>query len=150
MSIKCPCGEEIAIDGTHIHLAGRVVPEQTSAACFETPAEEIAEFIDAVVQGRRQDWIEAYYGHPGFNLHDANVVFDILTRRHAQTLLQIRQCEHCGRILLERAPNSDVWRVFAPESRDFRCALAGLALTRQELLESVVFAEDRPPWWKVW
>jgi hypothetical protein len=120
-------------------------------ACFETPAEQIADFFRACQEGRRQGWVEEFYGQTGFDLQNENVILDILHRRHSQMLLTIFQCDQCGRISIERAPSTFSFRSFEPEDRDWDGALGAPGSPEASLSGSrVTFAEDKRCWWKFW
>lgn len=147
-SIRCACGHDYAHDAAHAGQTGHVLRGQDSAACYEAPAEEIEGFIQANLAGRRQEWVEQYYGQAGFDLHDANVVYDLLTRRHAQHLLRVYQCPECGRLAIERAPNSLSFRFFMPDGDDWNGTLASRVYVNPDLLGPVTFAEDKCSWWK--
>ena len=149
LTLKCPCGHETAENEPHSHRLGHIVRDQDMVTCFETPAAEVADFLRAIQEGRRQVWVEEFYGKVGFDLQDGNIIQDILTRRHAQTLLTIFQCEECGRISIERSPSTFSFRSFEPESRDWRGALASRPFVDPIWAGQVTFAEDKP-WWKFW
>jgi hypothetical protein len=149
MNIKCPCGNIIVDDGEPSHQSGHVLRDQDSTTCSETTAEEIAGFIQAIVNGRRQEWVEQFYGQVGFDLHDGNVVLDILTRRNPETMLGVYQCDHCGRLSLERAPKTFSYRTFKPEQEGWTGALAAKPTLSPALVETVP-GDGEKPWWKLW
>lgn len=148
MNIKCPCGNIIVNNGAPSHQHGHVMRDQDSATSSETAAEEVAGFIQAIVNGRRREWVEQFYGQIGFDLHDQNVVVDILSRRQQEATLQLYQCDGCGRLSLERAPNCYMFRTFKPEQEGWTGALASRPVLSPVLVEAV--PEGDKPWWRVW
>ena len=114
----------IVDNGAVQHHMGSILREQSREDYYNRATNEVVEFIRAVQAGKRREWIEQFYGKPGFDLEDGSVIFDIWTRRDPETVLDIYQCDACGRIFIERAPHSFAYRPFNPEEEDWRGTLA--------------------------
>lgn len=126
MKFRCTCGNIISDNGLCDHIKGHILREQSFNAAYEQPADRIAEFIQAVVAGKRKEWIEEFYGQPYFEVSDSSVVFDIIDYARIRTKLDIYQCEACGRLFIEREPQqaSGTMRAFIPEDADWRGTLS--------------------------
>ena len=60
MKFKCTCGHVIRDNGQSDHIKGHILRGQSFHAAYEQPSESIAEFIQAVVAGKRREWIERF------------------------------------------------------------------------------------------
>jgi hypothetical protein len=123
---QCTCGHIISDNGQFDHIKGLILREQSSDVAYEAPSDTIADFIQAIAAGKRREWIENFYGRPGFDLEDSSVVFDIMLYARQRSALDIYQCEACGRIYIEREPqqSSGALRRFKPEDPDWQGTLA--------------------------
>jgi hypothetical protein len=126
MKFKCTCGHTVIDNGQFDHIKGQVLRAQSFQATYEQPSDSIAEFIQAVVAGKRKEWIESFYGQPYFEIADSSVVFDIIDHARHRTALDIYQCEACGRLYVEREPRqaSGTLRAFKPEDIDWKGTLS--------------------------
>ena len=145
----CTCGQLVVDNGAITHHMGRILLEQSSEQYHERATHEIADFIKAVQAGKRREWIEQFYDKPGFDLEDSSVVFDIWTRHDPATLIDIYQCDACGRLWVERAPHTFTYRAFKPEQEDWKGALA-VKLPEQTGAVTLPVKPPRRPWWKFW
>ena len=146
---RCTCGYLIVDNGAVAHHMGRILREQSSEPYHERATHEVADFIRAVQAGKRREWIEQFYGQPGFDLEDGSVVVDIWTRRDPETVLDIYQCDACGRVFIERAPHTFTYRTFRPEDADWRGALA-VQLPPEAAAVTVPSQPPRKSWWRFW
>ena len=119
MKSQCECGNIIADDGRLQHK-GRILREQSFAKAYEKPAAQVEDFIRAIREGRRKEWIDSFYGNPGVDIEDVSVLFDIISFSQERVGLDIYQCEACGRIFIEHAPQSFTHRTFKPEDEDWK------------------------------
>ena len=128
MKFKCTCGHTVIDNGKFDHIKGQVLRWQSFHAAYEQPSATIAEFISAVTEGRREEWIGKYYGQPAVGADNSEVVFDIINNAHLRTALDMYQCEGCGRIHIGKSPQSDSpLRSFKPDAEDWRGTLADQA-----------------------
>src|SRR5436190_17580618 len=98
MKFKCTCGHVMVDNGQSDQIKGHIVRAQSFDGVYEQPCNSVAEFIQAVVAGKRKEWIEAFYGQPGLEIDDRSIVFDIIDYARHRTALDIYQCEVCGRL----------------------------------------------------
>lgn len=148
---RCTCGHIVVDSGQSEHIKGLVLRDQSFDVVHDQPSETAAEFIRAVVEGRRKEWVEKFYGRPYFEISDSSVVFDIMSYARDRAALDIYQCEACGRIFIEREPQqaSGSLRCFKPEDSDWRGALA-VQLPPKSLLVPEPGQAPRRPWWRFW
>jgi hypothetical protein len=144
-SFLCPCGKSIADDGAINPNLGKILRDQSDEQYHQRATQEVTGFIKAIQSGKRKEWMEEFYGKQGFDLDDPNVVFDIWTRNDPATMLDIHQCDACGRIFIERAPHTFTYRVFKPEHDDWRGALT---VELSEHVPAVRAATQK--WWRFW
>src|SRR4051794_643734 len=86
---------------------------------------QVADFLAAVRDGRRREWLEQRCG-PGYpqELSDAEVISDILTWSQNPYVLSIAECERCGRLHVQTAPGRNEYRTFVPDEPGYHRALA--------------------------
>ena len=126
MRFTCKCGQIIRDNGQFDHIKGHILREQSFRVAYEQPSELIAEFIQAVAAGKREEWIERFYGQPYFDTSDSSVVFDIIDHARFGMALSVYQCEGCGRLWIEREPRQDsgTLRCFKPDETDWKGTLS--------------------------
>src|SRR5262245_47145070 len=114
---RCACGHIVVDNGRFDHIKGHISRAQSFGDVYEKPCATVAEYVRAVVKGKRKEWIEDFYGRSYFDIEDSSVVFDIFNYARLGSDLDIYQCEKCGRIFIEREPrqSSGALRSFKPE-----------------------------------
>lgn len=95
---RCTCGHVIVDNGRFDHIKGLILRDQSFDVAYEQPSATVAEFFRAVLEGKRKEWIESFYGRPDFDIPDSSVVFDIMYHARHRCGLDVYQCEACGRI----------------------------------------------------
>lgn len=149
MRFKCACGFVIVDNGAVEHHMGRILREQDREIYHDLATRDVVDFIKAIQAGKRREWIAEFYAQPDFDLDDTSVVFDIWTRRDPTMMLDIYQCDACGRVYIEREPHTFRYRCFKPEHEDWRGALA--VQLPPEAASATVPSKPKPrPWWKFW
>jgi hypothetical protein len=148
---RCLCGHIIVDNGRFDHIKGLVLRDQSFDVAHEQPSETVAEFIQAIAEGRRKEWVEKFYGRPYFEISDSSLVFDIMSYARLRAGLDIYQCEACGRIYIEREPqqSSGSLRCFKPEDSDWRGTLA-VQLPPESSTTTLPEQPPRRPWWRFW
>ena len=148
---QCTCGHVIVDNGRFAHIKGLILRDQSFDVAYEQPSATVAEFIRAVSEGKRKEWIESFYGRPYFEISDSSVVFDIMNWANLRCGLDVYQCEACGRIYIEREPyqSSGSLRCFKPEDTDWRGTLA-VELPLESPAVTVLPQSLCRPWWKFW
>ncbi len=127
MKFRCPCGDIVTDSSVDaFHHEARILRKQGFSGTYDNPAEKVAQFIDAIRQGKRKEWVDSFYGgrSRGVEIKDSEVVFDIFDLAHHGLGLDMYQCDACGRIFIERIPGSFTYRSFKPEDEDWQGTLA--------------------------
>lgn len=120
----CSCGKRIHLTVFPNPNSGSITRDQDEGEFYDKVGQDIAVYIQAVVDGRRREWIAEQYdlaldGEPNklvelmFDLTDAQVVEDIMLRR--ERTLRIIQCPYCGRIWVQDEPGVNKYLSFTPE-----------------------------------
>ena len=148
---RCTCGHIIVDNGQFDHIKGLILRDQSFDVAYEQPSATVAEFIRAVSEGRRKEWIESFYGRPYFEISDSSIVFDIMDYARHCSGLDVYQCEACGRIYIEREPqqSSGSLRCFKPENTDWRGTLA-VQLPSESSPVTVLPQLPSKSWWRFW
>lgn len=134
--VRCSCGHhwsETVIPAEGYANHGWIMRDQDREAYYGDTAKQIAEFIDAVVSGRRDEWIRQKFG-AGYptELENADIVDDIMSLGRKE--LFVFQCESCGRLWVQEAPFEGNYQPFKPEG-DWKDILAVHKSTQPEHLE---------------
>lgn len=130
MKFRCQCGHVVVDDGRFEHIRGQILRAESFESVYEGPSKTIADFISAVAQGQRKEWIARFYGKSDFDLPDHSVVFDIINYSHLRSGLDIYQCEACGRIFIETAPEAGTYRSFKPDDEEWKGTLSDKSAAR--------------------
>jgi hypothetical protein len=126
--LRCQCGHVIVDQRADLPYLAGVLAEQDRDT-VEDFADECVRYFAAVAAGRRQEWLARWYNKQNGALDgfaDSSVVYDIfssLVERHSRDLYQ---CQGCGRLHLQVAPQGDRFRSFAPDG-EWHDALVGRA-----------------------
>jgi hypothetical protein len=58
----CRCGYIISFNVVPCRYEGAVIPDSIEDGLYEAASHEISQFIDAVKENRRDDWLRLFYG----------------------------------------------------------------------------------------
>lgn len=117
----CKCGNLIGFNADPLRYEGAVRGDSVADTVNEMAAKEVASYLSAVQAGQREEWLQKFYGST-FEIGDADVVSDILSRHLMFSSRVIHQGEQCGRLWLQRKPGENIWNAYLPEG-DWRGAL---------------------------
>lgn len=125
--LGCPCGYTISDNTDNLPYKGLIIRDQDYESVFDSMSEDIAAFIRALLEGKRQEWLGERYSqdYAGLNLEDSEVVHDLITGYLLRRGLDIYQCERCGRIHIEDRKNKNH---FFPFSADLENATGVLSV----------------------
>src|SRR5262245_56771744 len=84
---------------------GWMLREHDQEGYYEGTSKDIAAFFAAIQASRRNAGIAEYFSpqHPN-DVSDEGIVYDIIAHRKYQLVLSVAECEHCGRLWLQRGP----------------------------------------------
>lgn len=115
--LKCLCGQvyrdPVVLEGGK-PSEGWLLRDQDAEQYYQDLSNDIAEFIDAILAGKRNEWLAKRF-HNGYptNLSNAQVIQDL---RHAHSVdLSVIQCSNCGRLWVQEQPFANKWRSFRPD-----------------------------------
>lgn len=114
--MACRCGGTIRDHNYPCPTEGSVLREQDEEAWTDGACRDIVAFFAAVKDGRRNDWLGAYFT-PQYptDVSDEGVVHDILSAHLERVLLSLAECERCGRLHLQRDVGVNSYRSYAPD-----------------------------------
>ena len=124
--LRCQCGHVIVDQATDLSYLASVVADQDRDT-VELFAAECARYFAAIAAGQRQEWLTQWYGKYDDalgGLADASVVHDIYSSTVERHCRDLYQCQGCGRLHLQVAPQGDRFRAFAPDA-EWQNALIG-------------------------
>ncbi len=123
MKFKCRCGHIVVDRDSDLPYKGEIIRDQSYEDFYEKSSLLAGEFIKAINEGRRQDWIKSFYEGRDLNVSDSGVISDIYCRASVENGLNIFQCESCGRIFIEKHSDSNAFVCFKPVSDDWKGVL---------------------------
>lgn len=120
MKFKCRCGHIVVDRDTDLPYKGEIIRDQSYESFYENSSLLAGEFIKAINEGVRQDWIKSFYDGRDLNVSDSEVISDIYCRASIENGLRIFQCELCGRIFINKNPKNSTFVCFQPEDNDWK------------------------------
>ncbi len=113
--LGCECGSVISDTTDNIPYKGSIIRDQDDEALYDSVANDISAFIEALLQGKGEEWVRSYFlsGYPVDNIKNEEVVSDIISRHLLSHRLDIYQCMECGSIKIQKAPESEIFSSFA-------------------------------------
>ncbi len=127
--LGCICGHTIVDQTIDIAYKANFIRDQD----FDTIANwttDVENFINAVKNGRRDQWLNEYFGSDVYKtISDSSVVFDISSRHTLDYKSTIYLCEKCGRIKIQIG-NSNKFLSFSPEDKEWPDLFKGLSKTQ--------------------
>lgn len=110
--LGCECGGVIYDQTDFIPYKGDIIRDQDKERVYDTIAMDINAFIEAILQGKREEWIGSYFliGYP--QVDNLSVVSDIIARHVIRRELTILQCMQCGSIKIQNSSRSNMFSSF--------------------------------------
>ena len=123
---KCLCGETISDTHYPRPTAGVIVKQMDEEKFYDRVSASIAEFMSAVADGRRDQWITSRFGdqYPK-DLDDASVVSDLLAAGGLDIRVLIDECPSCGRLHVQKQPESPRNVSYVPDAKGYQGVLRG-------------------------
>jgi hypothetical protein len=116
--LRCECGYLIVDQADNLAYKGRILRDQVADRFFDRTANDIAMFVEAILKGKRQDWLVDHFTdvYPA-DTDTAGVIHDIIAGYFIlKESIMIYQCEQCGRIWIQEQARSNNFRSFVPDS----------------------------------
>jgi hypothetical protein len=114
--LGCDCGGVISDTTNDIPHKGAIIRDQDTQRIFdEGIAKDVDSFIEAISQGKREEWMRGYFlpAYPFASISNLEVVSDIISRRVLERQLDIYQCSSCGSIKIQNESSSNMFSSFA-------------------------------------
>ena len=114
---------------SNLPYKGEIIRDQSFESFFEKSSVTAGRFIQAIRDGKRQEWIKDFY-NSDFEISDDSVIADIYSYASAANGLLILQCMSCGRIFISSVPFAHMnpqcnnFVCFKPEDDDWQNILA--------------------------
>ena len=141
MKFRCPCGEAVYDQTDFLPYKAELLADQDWEIRNGIIEADSHSFLSAVRDGRRTEWIQAFYRcdeSQAAQREDRDVIWEIIDRADFPLKREIYQCEACGRLFFQhpRDPKNPKFIVFAPEGDDWKEVLAGKQEGPAEFLPS--------------
>ena len=107
---QCTCGHVIRDTHYDLPYKGSVRRDQDDEYFWDVVTRELALLTEAIVGGRREEWISRNFlpGYPR-NVSTEGLISDYLSGFNEKFLLQIFECENCGRLWIQEQPQTDIF-----------------------------------------
>jgi hypothetical protein len=127
--LGCACGHMITDQTPNIPYKASFIRDQDSET-FWKYADDIASFINAVKENRRDQWIKGHFSenYP-VGISDSSIIFDIVSNHQRKLSGDIYQCEKCGRIKIQ-VKDTNVYSSFKPEAYSDDAIFRGLTIPK--------------------
>ena len=122
--MACLCGGTISNTLCPCPTEGWILRDQDQERYYDGTSKDIAAFFAAIQAGRRNNWIAEYFSreYPG-DVSDEGIVYDIIAHHKRQLVLSVAECEHCGRLWVQRAPGVNEYRGYSPDEPGYAAVL---------------------------
>ena len=115
MKFLCECGHVIRDQTDYLPYKGWVMRDKLDEAFYDAATQSIADFLNACVQGTRDEWLTEQFGSEYPRESDEAVIYDLMSTAEIRYSLHIYQCEACGRLWLTDRHNPSRMLSFVPE-----------------------------------
>lgn len=114
--MACRCGGIINDTLNPCPTEGWILRDQDREAFSDGACRDIAAFFAAVRNGRRAEWIAAYFStqYPA-DVSDESIASDILSVHERRIHLSNAECVQCGRLWVQRNPGVNSYRSWTPD-----------------------------------
>ena len=121
--LACPCGYVLSDAEYPSPTQGSIVRQQDEERIDNAFTQAVSSFLAALREGTKLSWLRDRFGdsYPP-DASDAEVISDLLSL-HAMPL-SVSECDHCGRLLVQREPGVNEYVAFMPENETCNRILA--------------------------
>jgi hypothetical protein len=122
--MACLCGATISDTLCPCPTEGWILRDQDQEGYYEGTSKDVAAFFAAVQAGRRNAWIAEYFSpqYPN-DVSDEGIVYDIIAHPKRQLVLSVAECEHCGRLWVQRGLGMNQYRSYSPDESGYAAVL---------------------------
>ena len=113
--MACLCGGVLRNNTIPCPTEGWLFRDQAQDAYHFGACRDIAAFMAAALAGRRAAWIAAYFSPEYPDVGDQSIVHDILCAHKQEVVLSVAECDQCGRLWVQREPEVNAYRSYAPD-----------------------------------
>jgi hypothetical protein len=118
--LGCVCGHTITDQTDNIPYKAKFIRDQDFDEYSDKYTEDVASFIDAVKEGKRDEWIKMYFSETyPMNINNSSVVFDIVSVQRSRFEGELFQCETCGRVKIQ-VRDENLFASFTPEDDRYK------------------------------
>lgn len=129
--LGCICGHTIVDQTDDLPYKADFIRNQ-DADTVDQRTSDIASFIEAIKNGKREEWLYSYFGtDTHISESDESAVFYIILKNTSKYESLIYQCGNCGRIKIQ-VGNSNNYLSFAPEDKGWADLFKGLSQTKEK------------------
>jgi hypothetical protein len=117
--LGCVCGHVIRDQTDNVPHKAKFVRDQDFGDYSDKYMDDISAFIEAVKDGRRNEWIKKYFSETyPTNIDNSSIVFDIISAQNAVFEGYLYQCDNCGRIKVQ-VQDKNLYASFVPEDENY-------------------------------
>ena len=118
--LGCVCGHIITDQSDNISYKAKFIRDQDVEEYSDKYTDDIASFIEAIKNNRRDEWVRNYFPEPyPTNINNASIVFDIVSSQTSGFESDLYQCENCGRIKIQ-VQDKNLYASFLPEDDRYK------------------------------
>ena len=122
--MACRCGAIISDTAVPCPTEGWIRRDQDQDDYFGTVSRDIVAFFAAVDAGQRESWIKGHFSpmYPS-DIHNGEVVNDILASHAKRFELSVCECTECGRLHVQRSNGENSYYSYAPDEQGYKGVL---------------------------
>ena len=115
--LSCTCGHLIIDQSDSLPHKGWILKDTDHDTVYNSIADECEMFVNAVVDGKRDAWLQQYFR--GANTRDAShsdVFFHFVSALLRKHLREMFECSECGRLWVQKPGCINEFVPFQPDS----------------------------------
>ena len=117
LKFGCRCGYTISLVASPSPHEASLIFAPDFDKLSNKRAAAIDAFLEAVREGKRNEWITEFYGWPQFGISDGSIIDDIITQEDVFSL-SIVICPECGRLYRQRQHGVNEYECYLSEPTD--------------------------------
>lgn len=132
--LSCKCGHVIRDTHYDLPYKGHVRRDQDDEYSFDVITHELALLTEALVSGKRDEWIDRNFlpAYPR-DVSVESLISDYLSGFDERFVLQVFECENCGRLWVQEQPQADSYFSYSPDSSVLNRVLASAQSTKAKI-----------------
>lgn len=113
--LQCKCGYQILDQTDFLPYKGYIQKDQDADRFWLTLSEVLADFTQAHLTNSQQDWLQQHFGQSKKYPDTASVIYYIMMRYKHTYMVDIYECENCGRVWIQKGPRSNNFISYNPD-----------------------------------